>query len=66
MEAATFFRLGRVFRAWRLETFGIWLTTGFFYVSVPRQPAIQPAIQPPEDGAEVLPEELWPDTDDGF
>ena len=40
--------------------------TGFFYVSVPRQPAIQPAIQPPEDGAEVLPEELWPDTDDGF
>ena len=66
MEAATFFSLGSVFEAWRPETFEVWLTTGFFYVSVPRQPAIQPAIQPPEDGAEVLPEELWPDTDDGF
>ena len=52
MEAATLFRLGRVFRAWRLEAFGIWLTVGFFYVTVPAIADSQP--------------EVWPDTDDGF
>ena len=57
MEAVTILRLGRVFRAWRLRAFGIWLIWHPNYW--PRQPAIKPAIQRPEDGAEVLPEELW-------
>ena len=65
MEADTRFRVGRVFRAWRLQAFGIWITTGFFKVSVPRRQPIAEQAEPTQEAIED-PEHLWPNTDDGF
>jgi hypothetical protein len=57
MEAAT---LARFFRAWRLETFTIWVTTALFRVSVPAaSPAALPA--PNSSSSDVADR---PDTDE--
>ena len=51
--------LARVFESWRCVVLGI--VVAHFYVRVPKK---LPAA--PLDDVCVTPEQLWPDTDDGF
>jgi hypothetical protein len=51
--------LGRVFESWRNVWLGI--VVAHFYVRVPKRLSAAPL-----DDVCVTPEQLWPDTDDGF